>query len=75
MNIKWIIPCSTKHFRRFFSNIIGLPERRNKRMSVLFLNLNDKIIEQEMFFLSNTRMTSLLSYTVNMALVNRARFC
>ena len=38
----------------FFSNIIGLPERRNKRKcfgnnkNVLFLNLNDKIIEQEM---------------------------
>ena len=39
----------------FFPNIIGLPERRNKRKSVLeifkkvlFLNLNDKLIEQEM---------------------------
>ena len=39
----------------FFSNIIGLPERRNKRKSVLeiktnviFFNLNYKIIEQEM---------------------------
>ena len=39
----------------FFSNIIGLPERRNKMKSVFeitkmnyFLNLNDKIIEQEM---------------------------
>ena len=33
----------------FFSNIIGLPEKcfgNNK--NVLFLNLNDKIIEQEM---------------------------
>ena len=36
-------------------NIIGFPERRNKRKkcfgnnkNVLFLNLNDKIIEQEM---------------------------
>ena len=27
--------CSTKMFRRLFSNIIGLPERRNKRKSVL----------------------------------------
>ena len=39
---------------KFFSNIIGLPECRNKRMcfgnnkNVLFLNLKDKIIEQEM---------------------------
>ena len=39
----------------FFSNIIGLPEPRNKRKSVLeitknvlYLNLNYKIIEQEM---------------------------
>ena len=39
---------------KFFSNIIGLPEHRNKRKSVLeitkmyyFLNVNDKIIEQE----------------------------
>ena len=29
------IPCSTNNFRRFFSNIIGLPERRNKSKSVL----------------------------------------
>ena len=42
-------------FSTFFSNIIGLPERRNKRKSVLeitkiyyFFYLNDKIIEQEM---------------------------
>ena len=32
----------------FFSNIIGLPERRNKRKNVLFKKLHDKIIEQEM---------------------------
>ena len=58
------------------------------------INLNDKMIEQEMnkmaihthvifrphiamFFLSNTwlaTMTSLLSYKVNSALVNRAQF-
>ena len=41
------IPCSTKDFRRFFKNKISLPERRNNK-NVLFLNLNDKIIEQEM---------------------------
>ena len=29
------VPCSTKCFRLFFSNIIGLPEHRNKRKSVL----------------------------------------
>ena len=29
------IPCSTKTFRRFFSNNISFPERRNKRKSVL----------------------------------------
>ena len=74
----------------FFSNIIGLPERRNKRKSVLeitkstILNLNDKIIQQEMnkmaihthviFRPRLATMISLLSYTVNLALVNRARF-
>ena len=30
-----VIPCSTNFFRRFFSNIIDLPEHRNKRKSVL----------------------------------------
>ena len=44
-------------FSTFFFNKICLPERRNKRKSVLeitiiffllFLNLNDKITEQEM---------------------------
>ena len=42
-------------FRMFFANIIGLPEHRNKRKSVLeitkmyyFVNSNYKIIEQEM---------------------------
>ena len=29
------IPCSTKNVKRFFSNIISLPELENKRKSVL----------------------------------------
>ena len=92
-------------FSTFFFNKISLPEPRNKRKivfgnnkNVLFLNLNDNIIEQEMnklaihthvnfrprntmFFLLNNyvlsglaTMTSLLSFMVNLALVNRARF-
>ena len=32
---RMFIPCSTKKFRRFFLNKISLPERRNKRKSVL----------------------------------------
>ena len=46
------IPCSIKKIRHFFSNIIGLPEGRNKRKSVLEITkiyfLKFKIIQQEM---------------------------
>ena len=37
-----------KTFRIFCYNIIGLPEHRNKRKNILFLNSNYKIIEHEM---------------------------
>ena len=73
-----------------FFNIISLPERGKKKdkyfgnnKHVLFLNLNDKIIQQEInkmaihthvIFKPRNAMF-FLSNTVNSALVNRARFC
>ena len=42
-----LYPVPRKIFDVFLKNKISLPERRNNK-NVLFLNLNDKIIEQEM---------------------------
>ena len=53
--VSWIYTLFHENVSTFFFNKISLPERRIKRKSVLeitkmyyFLNLNDKIIEQEM---------------------------